>query len=108
MPRQPTQAPSSAANTRGRGMRETIELRIPEENAATYLGSSVGVMLDSVRKVVVSTSDPLYARICEIDRRMRKRSRAEESFFLGWNFTRRYTPAELEQAELFYVLIKRT
>lgn len=89
-------------------MRETMEFRIPEEDARRYLEPSIGVSLTTVRKIVVATDDPLYTRICEIDRRIRKRTNGKDSFFLGWIPRRRYTQAELNAAELFKVEIKRT
>ena len=92
-------------------MQETMEFRIPEENAREYLDPSVGVSLGSihktVRKVEVATGDPLFARICEIDREFQKRSNGKHFFFLGWIPHRRYTKRELNDAEALQLLIMR-
>ncbi len=96
--------------SRGRAitMRETMEFRIPEENAQEYLGTSVGVPLGIVRKVVVATDDPLFQRICELDREFQRASDGRDFFFFGWNPHRRYTKAELNAADAFTLIIKRT
>ncbi len=91
-------------------MRETMEFRVPEENAQQYLGPSVGITLGSgiVRKVIVPTDDPLFQRICDLDRDFRARSNGRHFFFLGWTPHRRYTKAESNAAEVFKLEIKRT
>jgi hypothetical protein len=86
-------------------MVETFEFRIPEEDARAHLGPDVGITLGgSVRKVDVPPSDPLFARIGEIDRAFRAKGSA---FFTAWIPHRRYAAAELEAAEALQVTIKR-
>ena len=86
-------------------MQESIEFRIPEENAQAHLDPSVGVRLGIVRKVLVATDDPLYQRICEIDKDFASKGKF---FYHGWFPVRRYSRRELAAAELFQLKIKRT
>jgi hypothetical protein len=84
-------------------MREIYDFRIPERRAARHLHPDEGVVLDgSVRKVVVGSDDPLFARVGAIHRTFRERG---ESFFLGCRWLRRYTARELDAAELFWLQI---
>ena len=83
-------------------MRETIELRVAEEFAPLLFEDTEGVRLsDSVRKVKLSTGDPRYQRVGELQRRLTVER--DRSFFFGWKITRRYTVAEFRRAELFSV-----
>ncbi len=87
-------------------MRESVEFRIREENAAEYLppgtGQSVGY---GVRKVVVDTSDPSFAEF----RRLYRVFRAEgKYFFSGHEYHRRYSRRDLAEADLLHVWPKRT
>jgi hypothetical protein len=86
-------------------MRETVEFRIPGENADQYLGPSDGVCLGQfgTRKIDVDVRDPLFSRIKELDSEFRKKGK---SFFFGWKIRRRYTKSELVAAEAFLVIIK--
>lgn len=88
-------------------MRECLELRIPEENAADYLPPGIGARLRSglVRKVTVDTSDPLCAEICRLQRQFAAQGRF---FFLGWSFHRHYSQIELAEAVLLSVFPSRT
>ena len=84
-------------------MRETAEFRIPEEHAKRFLAPDVGVVLgESVRKVEVSTDEPLYEQIPALDPRLRKHG---DRFFLGLSMSRSYTDAELGEAELFRLVV---
>jgi hypothetical protein len=84
-------------------MRETIELKVVERFAPLLFGDTEGVRLSSdIRKVTLSTRDPRYQRVGELQRRLRLER--NESFFFGWDITRRYTAAELKGAEWFSVL----
>lgn len=86
-------------------MREEIDFRIPEKNARGRIPADVGVRLgDSVRRVVVSTQDPLFAQIRNLDREFRARG---EVFFTGWIPHRYYSQPELERGELFRVWPRR-
>jgi hypothetical protein len=83
-------------------MRETIELRVAEEFAHLLFGETEGLRLsDIVRKITLSTSDPRYQRVGELQRRLH--SERSKSFFFGWIIRRRYSMAELSRAELFSV-----
>lgn len=99
-------------------MRETIELRIPEQNAERYLPDGVGVSLGreptavsgkgadfGVRKVTLAIDDPLLSQIGRLSWEFRARG---EYFFLGWSYHRRYTTTELEAAELVSIYPGRT
>ncbi len=86
-------------------MKETVEFRIPESYAKEFLDANDGVCLGgSVRKVEVSLSDPLFARIGDLDQRFQALGKA---FFTAWVPRRRYTAAELRSAEWFRVIISR-
>src|ERR1044072_4941273 len=81
-------------------MRETIELRVDEEFAYLLFGDAEGIRLNSsVRKITLSTSDPRYQRVGELQRRLR--AERGKPFFYGWSIARRYTAAELRSADLF-------
>lgn len=87
-------------------MKETAEFRIDEELAKRYLDCEVGIRLGingSVRKVQVSTADPLYRRIGEVQRECRAH---EKWFFLGWSIRRHYSEGELEDALALRIKIK--
>lgn len=86
-------------------MKETIEFRIPEEDARMYLPADTGTMLgDSVRKVRVIRGDPLFDLIGEVDNYFRMRG---SSFYTSWQSYRSYSSHELEVAEVFHVWPKR-
>jgi hypothetical protein len=86
-------------------MRERVEFRILEKNAAKYLPRGTGQRMGSgVRKVLVDTSDPLFAEIGRLHRAFRAK---DKSFFYGREYDRRYTRQELGQAELFQAWPKR-
>jgi hypothetical protein len=83
-------------------VRESLELRVAEEFAHLLFDKSEGLRLsDSVRKVTLSTSDPRYRRVGDLQRRLNRQR--DESFFFGWSIRRSYTRAELERAEWFSV-----
>lgn len=82
-------------------MREHIEFRIPEEHAIAYLppgtGDSIGY---NVRRVILDTSDPLFAEIGRIHRMFRARGKY---FFSGREYRRNYSQRELLQAFCLHV-----
>lgn len=82
-------------------MREAVEFRIPERNAQGRLPDETGDRLGGgeVRRVLVSTDDPLFADIRRLDREFRERG---DIFFYGWIPHRHYTRKELEGAELLH------
>ena len=86
-------------------MREVVELRIPEELASSRWPASVGERLgESVRKLKVSTADPLFSEIKEADRELRSRG---ELLITGWKIARKYSRRELAQAELLHIFPKK-
>jgi len=87
-------------------MRETIEFRIPEDRAAMFLEPGLGTSLGgTVRKVVLPMDDPRVKLIGDLEREFHKRA---QSFFYGWDISRRYSRKELEAAELLQLLIRPT
>jgi hypothetical protein len=86
-------------------MRECVEFRIREENAAENLPPEIGENVGyGVRKVIVDTGDPLFAEIGRLHRAFRAKG---EYFFSGREYFRHYTRRELDQADLFHVRPKR-
>ncbi|HET8622328.1 MAG TPA: hypothetical protein VFM14_02075 [Gemmatimonadales bacterium] len=86
-------------------MREFLELRVAEEYAGELFAETEGKLLgtpgqQSIRKVIISTSDPRLPAIRDLQARLNANGR---SFFYGWDFHRRYTPAELSAARVFHV-----
>jgi hypothetical protein len=80
-------------------MRETLELRVSEEEAWRCFRPDEGVRLgDDVRKVKLPLPDERLPRIHEINEELRKKGR---SLFWGWSVHRRYSEKELQAAELF-------
>jgi hypothetical protein len=85
-------------------MRETVEFRIPEEYALQYLPDDAGLVLgESVRKLEVSPSDPLFGRIGELDCQFKSEGKA---FFTAAISHRRYTVTELASAEILHLLVR--
>lgn len=86
-------------------MLETVDFRIPERNADEYL-AGVGERLPSgVRRVVLSTDDPMFHEIGRLHKEFRSRG---ESFFFGNVINRKYSAQELASADLFEVATART
>ncbi len=87
-------------------MREYIELRVKEQYAGQVFGEHEGSMLgDHIRRIVISTDDPRLPTIREMQAQgMRRR----DAFFFGWHLTRKYEKRELEEAELFRLIVTST
>ncbi len=84
-------------------MRETVDFRIDERYARRYLKPDEGVRLGELtRKVVVDVNDPLYERIGELDRKLRKKGKF---LFGGRTIRREYSTEELDSAELFRLIM---
>jgi hypothetical protein len=84
-------------------VRERIELRVLEPNAAEFFDADEGESLgDMVRKVVLDADDPRLQDIAAAQRRFR-----EDSTFLysSWDIKRTYDDGELEGAELLQLII---
>ncbi len=87
-------------------MRETVEFRIPEANAAAHLPTGVGNQIgNAIRKVVVSTDDPLFTTIGVLHAQFRAQG---EFFFLGREIRRKYSLDELAAATLVHVSARKT
>lgn len=81
-------------------MREFLELRVEEEFAPLVFTDSEGERLgDSIRKIVLDSSDP-RCRVIEATQ-ARLKSEGSGPLFLGYIFHRKYRPAELQAAALF-------
>jgi hypothetical protein len=89
-------------------MREFCEFRVWEklaplvfrEDEGEFLGVDHPSLMElAIRKVVVETNSPKFHQVGEVSKRLRKEQ--GEAFFGGWNFIRKYSPAELDEAELF-------
>lgn len=86
-------------------MKATIEFRIPEAYAREYLDKTDGVCLGgSVRKLVVTETDALFAKVGRLDCDFRARGKA---FFTSWMILRKYSPHELANAQAFQLNVKR-
>lgn len=80
-------------------MRETLELRINEEHFGEPFRANEGKHLgDSVRRVILSTSDPRLTTIAEQQKFWRRRN---SFLFAGWIYHRKYSRQELNSAECF-------
>jgi hypothetical protein len=82
-------------------MRETLELRVVEEEAHRVFRPDEGVVLTggSIRKVLLPLDDERVPSIGALQRELRKRKK--RPFFFGWDISRRYSEKELQAAELF-------
>ncbi len=82
-------------------MRETIELRVVEEEAHRIFGPNEGVVLsgDHIRKVSLPLHDERVPRIGALNEELRQKK--GRPFFFGWDIHRHYSEKELQSAELF-------
>ncbi len=81
-------------------MRETIEFRIPAENATKHLQAGLGSAVGWVRKIELALGDLLVARIGSLQRPYSEKGHA---FLLGWGIYRLYSRRDLDQAQLLHV-----
>ena len=87
-------------------MREIFEFRIEEKDARRFLEPGEGeVLAGGVRKVQVEARERLFARIGEIDRQFQRQGSV---FVLSWSVRRKYTKAELEAAQAFFLKVSAT
>jgi hypothetical protein len=81
-------------------MRESAELRIPEEHAKRFLAPDEGLSLGgTVRKLELNTASSRFSEIGIIDKKLRREGRA---LFTACRIRRRYSKAEIAAAELFH------
>ena len=83
-------------------MRETIEFRIAEEHARRFLKSNEGTRLDIVRKIELSVADPRLQEFRSIYQQLLSEG---DFLFTAWIPRRRYSPKELESAEIFQLKV---
>ena len=86
-------------------MKETIEFRIPIENARKHLPAGLGVDLGGVLRVTLASEDPLIAQIKSLEHQYHAKGK---TFFHGWMIRRRYSRHELDQAKLLHVWPQKT
>src|SRR5579863_4143350 len=84
-------------------MRETAELRVHEELAPRLFADTDGEKLGLVRRIEISTDDPRYLVIPQLEEELRRSG--VRHFFAGWNLTRTYASQELSKAELFLLKV---
>ena len=85
-------------------MREVCEFRVLEEFFPLVFPGSEGQRIsDSVRKVEVSTSDPLFQKVGAVQRQLK--ADAGKFFFAGWKLKRTYAKEELAAARAFLLSI---
>ncbi|HVG61232.1 MAG TPA: hypothetical protein VNA24_21915, partial [Hyalangium sp.] len=85
-------------------MRETIEFRIDEGLAQRFLEPNLGTRLsDTLRRVVLPTTDERVQQIGEIQRTYRKNG---GFFFIYWDVRRKYSEKELQAAQLLHVIVR--
>jgi hypothetical protein len=83
-------------------MREAIEFRIAEEHARRFLKSDEGTQLDIVPKIELPVDDPRLQEFRSIYQQLL----SEGAFlFTAWIPRRRYSPKELESAEIFQLKV---
>jgi hypothetical protein len=85
-------------------MRETIEFRIDEGLARRFLDPNLGTPLsDTLRRVVLPTTDERVQQIGELQRAHRKKG---GFFFIYWDVRRKYSEKELQAAELLHMNVR--
>jgi hypothetical protein len=86
-------------------MKEFAEFRIKENHAHLLFAKNEGKKLGplyTVRKIIIDTTDPKYL---EIGKFQKKISKGSGYFYSGWNLTRKYTSAEIKQAQIFQLIV---
>ncbi len=86
-------------------MRETVEFRVPEDDAVRYLPGGAGVKRGIARRLILAVDDPLFHEIGQIDRQLRV---AGGGLVTGWMAIRHYSRREFEEAERFHVWPRKT
>lgn len=88
-------------------MKETLEIRVKYEYAHLLFEDNEGKNLGtSVKLVEITKEDPRYFIITVIDERLRKEEGSP--FYYSWAIKRKYSPVELNDAELFSLLFRTT
>lgn len=84
-------------------MNEVVEFRVDEDFASKLFGDDEGEKLGIVRKILISTSDPRFPKIGELQENLRRTT--NRPFFYGWDIRRSYSKQELEMASVFLLFI---
>jgi len=84
-------------------MQEIVELRVDEDFASKLFADNEGEKLGSVRKILISTTDPRFPEIGRLQESLRRT--INRPFFYGWDIRRSYNKKELELASVFLLLI---
>lgn len=84
-------------------MREVAEFRVDENFASKLFQDNEGEKLGSVRKIMISTSDPRFLEIGRLQKSLRRTT--SRPFFYGWNIRRIYSKQEMEMASIFLLFI---
>ena len=84
-------------------MQELMEFRIDERFAHLLFADNEGTKLGIARKITIASDDPRFSRIGELHKELQEA--AAGSFFYGSRFLRRYSPKELERAELLKLVV---
>ncbi len=85
-------------------MTEALELRIFRKFAPLFGPGEVST-IGIACSVTLDSKDPRLPRLAELERE--ESDRAGCGFVLSWNIERRYTPSEIENAQLFRLIITR-
>ena len=80
-------------------MKELAEFRVDEDFVSKLFADNEGKCLGSVRKIELTTDDPRFKRIGELQREII--AKTDRLFFYGWNIRRQYSKAELAEASCF-------
>ncbi|MBL8192045.1 MAG: hypothetical protein JNK38_28800 [Acidobacteria bacterium] len=84
-------------------MQEIVELRVDEDFASKLFADNEGEKLGSVRKILISTTDPRFPEIGRLQESLRRT--INRPFFYGWDIRRSYNKKELVLASIFLLLI---
>jgi hypothetical protein len=84
-------------------MQEIVELRVVECFAPMLFADNEGERRSLIRKVTIETNDPRFAEVGRLQRHLR--ATQDDSFFLGWQISRRYSEAELTRAACFQLIV---
>jgi hypothetical protein len=84
-------------------VREYLELRVKEQYANQVFGEYEGWVLDKhTRRILITTDDRRLPKIREIQTQLNERG---DALFFGWHLTREYEKHELNEAQLFHLII---
>lgn len=87
-------------------MKEKLEIRVGARESLLLFERYEGQLLghSSVKKIQIDPSDPRYPEIGNLQKKLRAKG---SYFFSGWEFKRKYTKAETDNAKLFQFICLR-